>query len=138
MPADDTRFCPYPIYWQDNRELWQYFIFNAELLGIDWRKSDEEDAYEMVVVRKEEKPGMQGFFYTFPDAKEYDTKDLYKPHPTLKHHWIYHGRSDNIIVFSNGEKFNPVSIESTMMGHPKIKGALVVGFQRFQPALILE
>jgi len=118
--------------------MWQWFIFNPEIFGCDWRKVEEEDAYEMVVVRKDKNPGFQGFFYTFPDAKEYDTKDLYKPHPTLNNHWIYHGRSDNIIVFSNGEKLNPVSIEAIIMGHPKIKGALVVGFNRFQPALILE
>ncbi|KAK4447368.1 hypothetical protein QBC34DRAFT_440122 [Podospora aff. communis PSN243] len=133
-----TEFCPYPQYWQENRELWQWFVFNSELFGCDWRKVGDEGAYEMVIVRKNEKPGYQGFFYTFPNAKEYDTKDLYKPHPTLKNNWIYHGRSDNIIVFSNGEKLNPVSIESIMMGHPKVKGALVVGFNRFQPALIIE
>ncbi|KAK0648487.1 hypothetical protein B0T16DRAFT_388706 [Cercophora newfieldiana] len=133
-----TEFCCYPQYWQENVELWQWFIFNSEIFGCDWRKIDEEDAYEMVIARKSEKLGYQGFFYTFPNLKEYDTKDLYKPHPTLKNHWIYHGRSDNIIVFSNGEKLNPVSIESMMMGHPNVKGALVVGFNRFQPALILE
>jgi len=92
----------------------------------------------MVIVRKDKDPGFQGFFYTFPDAKEYDTKDLYRPHPTLEDHWMYHGRSDNIIVFSNGEKLNPISIEDIMMDHHMIKGALVVGFNRFQPALILE
>ncbi|KAK0610810.1 hypothetical protein B0T14DRAFT_593567 [Immersiella caudata] len=133
-----TEFCPYPQYWQEDGEMWQWFIFNSELFGCDWRKVDEEDAYEMVIVRKDEKPGCQGFFYTFPKSEEYDTKDLFRPHPTLKDHWIYHGRSDNIIVFSKGEKLNPVSIENTLMGHPNVKGALVVGFNRFQPALILE
>ncbi|KAK1750452.1 hypothetical protein QBC47DRAFT_394082 [Echria macrotheca] len=133
-----TEFCTFPVYWQPNPELWQWFIFNSELFGCDWRKMEDEHAYEMVIVRKDKDPGFQGFFYTFPDAKEYDTKDLYRPHPTLEDHWIYHGRSDNIIVFSNGEKLNPVSIEHTMMDHPKVKGAIVVGFNRFQPALILE
>lgn len=89
-------------------------------------------------MRKAKEPGYQGFFYTFPDAKEYRTKDLYKPHPTLPDHWIYQGRADNIIVFSNGEKLNPVSIEHIMMDHPQIKGAVVVGSNRFQPALIIE
>ncbi|KAK5653701.1 hypothetical protein OQA88_8732 [Cercophora sp. LCS_1] len=133
-----TEFCPYPQYWQPNPELWQYFIFNSELFGCDWRKVPEEDAYEMVIARRGKEPGYQGFFYTFPNAKEYDTKDLYRPHPTLPDHWIYQGRSDNILVFSNGEKLNPVSIEHMMMDHPQIRGALVVGANRFQPALILE
>jgi len=70
--------------------------------------------------------------------QEYHTKDLYRPHPTLKNHWIYQGRADNIIVFSTGEKLNPVSIEDMVMSSNELKGALVVGTDRFQPALILE
>ncbi|KAL2129416.1 hypothetical protein VTI74DRAFT_7827 [Chaetomium olivicolor] len=133
-----TEFTPFPIYWQPNPELWRYFIYNSELFGCEWRESAEEHAYEQVIVRKEKDPGYQGFFYTFPDAKEYRTKDLYKPHPTLPDHWLYNGRADNIIVFSNGEKLNPVDIEHTMLDHPGVKGAIVVGSNRFQPALILE
>jgi thioester reductase-like protein len=133
-----TEYSPFPLYWQPNPELWRYFIINSEIFGCDWRKSAEEDVYEMVIVRKQKDPDFQGFFYTFPDAKEYSTKDLYKPHPSLPDHWMYCGRSDNIIVFSNGEKLNPVSIEQIVMSHPEIKGALVVGSNRFQPAMILE
>ncbi|KAI5919189.1 hypothetical protein F4810DRAFT_724876 [Camillea tinctor] len=134
-----TEFCPYPLYYQPNSELWQYFIFNSELFGAEWRKDEnEEDAYRLVIVRKDKHPGLQGFFYTFPDINEYDTKDYYKPHPTLPDHWAYYGRSDNIIVFSNGEKLNPVTIEQIVEGHPKVKGAIVVGSNRFQPALIVE
>lgn len=126
------------MYWQPDPSLWRYFIFNSDLFGCDWRASAKEDAYEQVIVRKAKDPGFQGFFYTFPDAKEYRTKDLYKPHPSLSDHWIYHGRADNIIVFSNGEKLNPTSIETILMGDPGVKGAIVVGSNRFQPALLLE
>ncbi|KAH8193913.1 hypothetical protein TruAng_011919 [Truncatella angustata] len=133
-----TEACPWPYFIQPNPELWQYFIINSDLMGADWRKTDEEDVYEQVVIRQDEKPGVQGFFYTFPNDYEYYTKDLYKPHPTLPHHWIYYGRADNIIVFSNGEKLNPVTIEEIVSDHPAVKGALVVGSNRFQPALFLE
>ncbi|KAL2146404.1 hypothetical protein VTI28DRAFT_4157 [Corynascus sepedonium] len=133
-----TEFAPYPFYWQENPRLWRYFIFNSKVFGCEWRQATDENAYEQVIVRKDKHPGYQGFFYTFPDAKEYSTKDLYKPHPTLPDHWMYCGRADNIIVFSNGEKLNPASIETIVMGHPSVKGALVVGSNRFQPALILE
>ncbi|KAK4212615.1 hypothetical protein QBC37DRAFT_424658 [Rhypophila decipiens] len=133
-----TEFAPFPIYWQEHENLWQYFIFNSDLFGCDWRKTDEEGVFEQVIVRKDKEPGHQGFFYTFPNLKEYSTKDLYKPHPTLKDHWIFCGRADNIIVFSNGEKLNPVRIEELVMGHPKVKGAIVVGSDKFMPALIIE
>ncbi|KAI0875903.1 hypothetical protein GGS24DRAFT_264456 [Hypoxylon argillaceum] len=134
-----TEFLPFPIYLQDDFKLWQYFIINSEEFGADWRKIDgEDDVYQLVVVRKDKHPGLQGFFYTFPDENEYDTKDLYKPHPTLPDHWIYYGRSDNVIVFSNGEKLNPVTIEEIVSDHPELKGALVVGTGRFQASLLLE
>ncbi|KAK3902336.1 hypothetical protein C8A05DRAFT_15597 [Staphylotrichum tortipilum] len=133
-----TEFTPYPGYWQPDPKLWRYFIFNSDLFGCEWRESGEPNAYEQVIVRKDKDPGLQGFFYTFPDATEFSTKDLYVPHPTIPDNWIYHGRADNIIVFSNGEKLNPASIETILMNHPGVKGALVVGSNRFQPALILE
>lgn len=133
-----TEFTPFPIYWQPNPKLWQYFIINSDLFSCDWRKTADNNAFEQVIVRKGKEPGFLGFFYTFPDLNEYNTKDLYKPHPTLKDHWMYVGRQDSILVFSNGEKLNPVSIEGILMAHPQIKGALVVGAGRFQPALLLE
>lgn len=134
-----TEFTLFPMYTQPNPELWQYFIFDEEAVGIDWRKVEgTTDAYRLVMVRKDKHPGNQGIFYTFPDIDEYDTKDMYKPHPTLPQHWIYFGRSDNIIVFSNGEKLNPIGIEETVQGHPEVKGAIVVGTDRFQAALLIE
>ncbi|KAJ4413894.1 putative NRPS-like protein biosynthetic cluster [Gnomoniopsis sp. IMI 355080] len=126
------------VYFQPKAALWNYFIFNSELLGGEWREA-HDDTYELVVVRKDpDHPGTQGFFYTFPDLQEYGTKDLYRPHHSLPHHWTYYGRADNIIVFSNGEKLNPVTIEDACQSHPQIKGALVVGSNRFQAGLLLE
>ncbi|RYP91175.1 hypothetical protein DL770_002704 [Monosporascus sp. CRB-9-2] len=137
--AAGDRFFPFPLYLRSDPEIWQYFIINPEVFGCDWRPDEGGDgAYRLVIKRQGEKPGLQGFFYTFPDTDEYDTKDLYKPHPDLPNYWLYYGRSDNIIVFSNGEKLNPITIEGIVEGHPEIRGALVVGSNRFQPALILE
>ncbi|KAI0383712.1 acetyl-CoA synthetase-like protein [Hypomontagnella monticulosa] len=130
---------PYPVYFQPNQELWQYFVFDSDRGGLDFRQSpDDKDAYRLFVKRKDRHPGIQGVFYTFPDIDEYDTKDMFRPHPTLKDNWMYAGRSDTVIVFSNGEKLNPVSIEEIVTYHPDLKGALVVGQDRFQPAIILE
>lgn len=134
-----TECCPFPIYWNKDPNQWQYFIYNSEIFGCEWRKQEGyDDVYEQVIVRKGEDPGLQGYFYTFPEEKEVSTKDLYKPHPTLPNHWIYYGRADNIIVFSNGEKLNPVDIEDTVSDHAQLKGAVVVGSERFQAGIILE
>ncbi|KAI0474340.1 hypothetical protein F4859DRAFT_522017 [Xylaria cf. heliscus] len=127
----------WPLYFVERPEDWQYFKINSDLFGADWRHV-HDDSYELVIVRKDKSPGFQGFFYTFPELQEYSTKDLYKPHPTLPNHWKFHGRADNIIVFSNGEKLNPITIEQTIEGHPEIKGAVVIGSNKFQAGLLLE
>ncbi|KAF3065896.1 Carboxylic acid reductase [Daldinia childiae] len=115
-----TEYTIIQMYFQPNPELWQYFILNSDILGADWRKIEgTEDVYRLVFVRQDKYPGLQA-------------------HPTLPNHWIYYGRSDNIIVFSNGEKLNPVTIEEIVVDHPGIKGALVVGSDHFQAGLLLE
>ncbi|KAI1762681.1 acetyl-CoA synthetase-like protein [Hypoxylon sp. FL1150] len=134
-----TEYALLPMQFQENRSLWQYFIFKSDLIGADWRKVDgTEDVYRLVIVRKDKHPGLQGIFYTFPNADEYDTNDMFKSHPTLPNHWLYHGRSDNIVVFSNGEKLNPIDIEEAITDHPGVRGVVVVGSNRFQPGLIIE
>ncbi|KAK8122809.1 thioester reductase domain-containing protein [Apiospora sp. TS-2023a] len=132
----------FPLYWIEDRKLWHWFIFNPNLCGIEMRKQkgEDEDVSELVFVRKDKDPAahIQGYFYTFPEEKEVSTKDLYTPHPTLPNHWLHHGRADDVIVFSNGEKLNPVTIEGIVTDHPQVKGVLVVGAMRFQPAMIIE
>lgn len=137
-----TEYAPFAVYTKSDPMLWQYFHYNQEVLGCEFQKQDgDEDVYEMVMVRREENakhPGLQGVFYTFPDLNEWSTKDLYRPHPTLPDYWIYHGRADNIIVFSNGEKLNPVTIEEIISDHAELNGAMVVGSQKFQAGVIVE
>lgn len=116
-------------------------IFNAKSMSCEFRRLEgtEDDLYELVVVRPSSPAQhMPLAFYTFPDLNEWSTKDLYKPHPTVPDHWLYSGRIDSVIVFSNGEKLNPVSIEETVSAHARLRGALVVGQGKFQAALILE
>ncbi|KAF3760043.1 hypothetical protein M406DRAFT_95652 [Cryphonectria parasitica EP155] len=140
-----TEFAPFPTYTKSDPALWQYFHYNQEVMGCEFRRygegGEDDDVRELVIVRKKENryhPGQQAIFYTFPDLNEWSTKDLYRPHPTLADHWIYHGRADNIIVFSNGEKLNPVTIEEIVSDHPRVKGATVIGAQQFQAGLLIE
>ncbi|KAJ4022702.1 hypothetical protein NW766_001749 [Fusarium irregulare] len=133
-----TESFPYALYHPTDPKLWQYFVFDSEAMNIDWRQRGPNE-YEFVIVRKDmSDPGNQSVFYIFPELSEWSTKDIFQPHPTLKDHWLYKGRADDIIVFSNGEKLNPVSIEAAVAGHPLVNGALVVGQGRFQAALIVE
>ncbi|KAM3498789.1 hypothetical protein MY10362_007905 [Beauveria mimosiformis] len=129
-----TEYQIYPLYWQTNYQNWDWFILDNEQFGCRYDHV-EDNIYEQTIVRKEP---FQPIFYTFPDKTEYKTGDLFEKHPTLPGHWRSQGRMDNIIVFSNGEKLNPVSIENTVTLHPDIRQALVVGHGHFQAGMILE
>lgn len=71
---------------------------------------------------------------------EYRTGDLFAPHPTVPDAWSWKARADDIIVFLNGEKTNPVSMEQhiTARSPDLISGAIVIGTKRFQAALLIE
>ncbi|USP75682.1 uncharacterized protein yc1106_02956 [Curvularia clavata] len=115
-------------------EEWAFFNFGSASNVI--MEAAEDDTYEMVIKPKDIK--YQAIFYTFPGIQEWRTKDLFKRHPSKPHLWKYSGRRDDVIVLSNGEKFNPVQMEKTIESHPRIKGALVVGHGKFQAGLLIE
>ena len=131
-----------PFYLQPNDKLWEWFIIDSDAMGADWRpagETDEGSLFELVIIRKDPKePDIQSVFYTFPEATEFKTNDIYIKHPTLPDHWKHYGRADDVLVFSSGEKFNTVTIEKAATSHPEVKGALAVGQGRSQAALFIE
>ena len=98
----------------------------------------EDDAYELVLHRDPSLEGVRSLSCNFPDVEEYHTHDLFRPHPTKPNLWRFHGRTDDIIVLSNGAKFNPCPSEAIIAGHHLLSGAVIVGLARFQPALLIE
>ncbi|RYP70479.1 hypothetical protein DL771_005416 [Monosporascus sp. 5C6A] len=121
--------------WVD-REDWIYFSFHP-YSGFDFREI-EPGLYEHYVVRNEHAALFQGLFHTFRDVKEMSLKDLYAKHPTKPNHWIYMGRADEMVVFSNGEKLQPLGAQATINAHPAIAGSLVIGTGKFQAGLLVE
>lgn len=67
------------------------------------------ELYEMMIARRPGNIVLQPVFVMFPELTQYETRDLYRHHPTHADVWIYKGRIDDVIVFSNCEKTNPVS-----------------------------
>lgn len=65
-------------------------------------------------------------------------KDLYDEHPSKPGFMRLRGRTDNIIAFSTGEKFNPVTLEAAITAHPAILSALVADHGKFQASLLVE
>ncbi|PLB54101.1 acetyl-CoA synthetase-like protein [Aspergillus steynii IBT 23096] len=93
--------------------------------------------WELVLLRPSNRR-YHGIFHTHPKLDEYRTGDLFRPHPYKKGLWRYDGRSDDIIVLSNGEKFNPTDAEKTIETHPLVESAVMFGQDRFQAALLIE
>lgn len=119
-----------------SRDDWGYMEWHpAEDLTME---PAEDDAYELVMHVSLRTEGMSHLNHNFPGMIQYRTRDLFRPHPSKPNLWRFHGRRDDIIVLSNGEKFNPVPMESLVQGDPKVSGALVVGQGRFQAALLIE
>ena len=119
-----------------DQEDWAYIDFSP-VAGIQFRHY-AGDEYEMVVVRDAHLERYQTCFETFPDLQELSSHDLFSKHPTKSNHWLYRGRSDDIIGFLNGEKTNPISMEGLISSLPEVKSALVLGQGRFEAALLIE
>jgi thioester reductase-like protein len=117
-------------------EDWAYMRVSPAL-GHEYRHVSE-DLFEQVIVRKPELEPYQGVFATFPELKEWPMKDLYSKHPAKENVWLYQGRADDIIVFSTGEKINPLDMEHMINANDAVTEALVVGLGRFQSSLLVE
>ncbi|CAD6582894.1 MAG: hypothetical protein ASARMPRED_001098 [Alectoria sarmentosa] len=116
---------------------WKYTQFHPEH-GLELH-SISDSTYELYAVRKPEKIDTQPTFAIFPEAQEYATRDLFVRHPSKSDLWSWQARADDIIVFLNGEKTNPISMEQHIVSrNVDISAALVIGAQRFQAALLIE
>lgn len=115
---------------------WSYMSVSPAL-GHEYRQVSD-DLYEQVIVRRPELDLYQGIFKTFPELQEWPMKDLYTKHPVKENQWLYKGRSDDIIVFSTGEKLNPVDMESIISANPEVTAALISGQGCVQSSLLVE
>ncbi|KAI0438188.1 hypothetical protein F4803DRAFT_535871 [Xylaria telfairii] len=119
---------------------WHYVRFHPSA-GAAFDKVNDH-LYELVIRRDEKLIDTQPTFTIggFEDLTVYRTKDLFEPHPHVPDAWCWRARADDIIVFLNGEKTNPVSMEQHIVARNPglISGAIVVGAQRFEAALIID
>ncbi|EED16026.1 transferase family protein [Talaromyces stipitatus ATCC 10500] len=118
------------------REDWFWFCFHP-YSGFEFKKLDD-DTYEHWIHRNENWPLFQGIFHTFPKKDSINFKDLYMKHPTQPNHWAFKGRSDDIVVLSNGYKISPLETEAFISTHPAINGCLIFGTGKPQAGLLIE
>lgn len=117
-------------------KYWNYLYFHPQT-GLELQDRGG-GLYELVAVRKAELEPWQPIFSTFPELQEYPFKDLFSRHPVHPTLYTYEGRADNVIVLSNGEKFQPHTMELAIASHPAVRSAVVAGQGRFQISLLIE
>ena len=118
------------------RENWSYMEFHpSNKMRFD---AAEDDAFELVVFADESTIDFSALNHNMPGVAEWHTKDLFRRHPSKRNLWSFYGRKDDIIVLSSGEKFNPVPMETLLVGDHSVSGALVIGQGRSRPALLIE
>ncbi|KAH8702402.1 transferase family protein [Talaromyces proteolyticus] len=118
------------------REDWFWFCFHP-YSGFEFKEA-EADTYEHWVHRNEHWALFQGIFHTFPDKNSINFKDLYMKHPTKPNLWAFKGRSDDLVVLSNGYKISPLETEIFVTTHPAVNGCLIFGTGKPQAGLLIE
>lgn len=118
---------------------WQYYYWHPSHSGIELR--DHKDGlYELFLVRDPKLDLYQGIFSTFPDIQEYSMNDLYSKHPDPAKGFLYKwtSRADDVVVLSNGENLAPALMEASLKSSTAVKGAMVVGHGKFEPAALVD
>ena len=122
---------------ESDKDAWEYIHLSEELSGIEMREVSP-GIYELVFVRNPENEDKHFIWSTFPDLQEWSIKDLFRKHPTKPNHWLYEGRLDDLIVFRNISKFNPLGFEEELRTNPLIRYALIAGTGHEQTAALIE
>ncbi|KAJ2992582.1 hypothetical protein NUW58_g824 [Xylaria curta] len=117
-------------------EDWNYFEFHPSSGFV--AKHHHEDLYRMTFEKNAEHESIQSCFRIFPDLTEYSPGDLISRHSTKKNLWTHRGRTDDLVVLSNGEKFNPIPIEDVMKSCRYVKDVIISGEGRFQASVLVE
>ncbi|KAI0013533.1 acetyl-CoA synthetase-like protein [Xylariaceae sp. FL0662B] len=120
------------------REDWAWHEFNPYYKHEMQPYDEANGTFELVIFADESTKDTTAIYHNLPGVTEYRTKDLFTRHPKKPNLFRYYSRRDDIIVLSNGEKFNPIPLEVKIQSHPYVKGALVVGNGRAQASLLIE
>ncbi|KAF2965609.1 hypothetical protein GQX73_g7969 [Xylaria multiplex] len=120
-------------------EDWEWHEFSPHCKHEMQLFDPEEGTYELVIMSGESSKNTAAVYHNLPHSRgQFHTKDLFIRNAEKPNLFKYYGRKDDIITLSNGEKFNPIPFELRIQGDSSIKGALVIGNGRSQPALLLE
>ncbi|KAI0482297.1 acetyl-CoA synthetase-like protein [Xylariaceae sp. FL0804] len=129
----------FPIIYPDDFDVvkdWEYMGIHPKAGPVF--EPQTEDTFELTIQKSVSTEPFQAVFQRYPAQDKFRTGDLFARHPSRDDMWAHASRADDIIVFLNGEKTNPVSFENHLCKHPRIEGALVFGNQRFEAGVLIE
>jgi acyl-coenzyme A synthetase/AMP-(fatty) acid ligase len=106
------------------RQDWHWFAFHP-YSGFEF-KEIEPGVFEHWIHRNEHWELFQGIFQTFPNKDSINLKDIYIQNPSNPNLWAFKGRSDDVVVLSNGYKISPLVMETFISTHPAIDGCVMV------------
>lgn len=126
------------VTYRTDPEDWEYICYCPKYNGIEWREHSD-GLFELVVAKDPALDLYQGPFKSHSKMREWSSKDLYSKHPTKANHWRFEARTDDLIVLSNGAKFNPSRLQCLVEEHPAVRSSLMTGGPgRLRPALLVE
>lgn len=105
------------------------------------REGEITELYELIAHRNPDTEVLTNIFQSRPDVSVWPTKDLWRPHPdpAKEGHWLYQGRTDDLVVLSGEIKMYAAFLEDKISSsHPSIRAALIGGNQRKWPFLLIE
>ncbi|KAL7332220.1 hypothetical protein PS15p_204296 [Mucor circinelloides] len=103
---------------------------------IRWEPVENEPNQYSVIV-KGNCPALATGISNRPDG-DYDTSDLFMETAKGSNQWRYLGRKDDTLAMKNGEKTNPVPMESALRATPIVKLCTVIGEGRECTAALIE
>ena len=115
---------------------WPYFTLSPRT-GHEYQHFSE-NFYELVIRRREHLQKWQAVFLNFPDVSQYHTGDLFTQHAYDRDLWRPAGRIADLLEFTNGQRFNPVPIESGLGEDPTIELAMICGRSGDNMILLLD
>lgn len=125
----------FPIFQQSPPD-WSCFRFHPFL---DYRmESCHGGTFELVLTKTDRSHACTTTFHHLPHLQEFRTRDLYVKHPSKDDLWIYHGRTDDLIILSHGQTLDPMAMEAMINGHPHVRSAIIGGDGRARPFLLVE
>ncbi|KAI5465198.1 NRPS-like enzyme [Mariannaea sp. PMI_226] len=113
---------------ENRRDSWAYIRPYAHTQAHISFQKVSEDLYESVYLKSH--PALLG-------SEDFRSGDLFTPHPTIPNAWKFVARRDDRVTLSNGEKFFPFAMESTIRSNPFVLDALIVGNNRPVPGLLV-